>query len=824
MSIRYGQKTSSIADRRPVALAHNRDTTFNGIYTQPTKWVRPSEWLTITPPLSSEQKVVLLVGVYDNKSNLLAFRFTGNYTVDWGDGSPVENVASTVAASHEYNYASIAGSPLSDGTKQVIVTITPNASNLTAINIAVIHPFIGSTTTDNYSQYILEAYVSLPQLNTNLAGFGNTTVDTSNTINNHSLVNVELINIGSINTFASLFINAFSLRRVSIPANTSGITSTVSMFDKCYSLTEAPLFDTSNVTTMSLMFRDCFSLVYVPAYDCSKSTGLGSMFLQCRSLRRVELKNTGTCTAFGSMFQNCYTLEVAPTLDTSSGTGFTNMFDSCNNLKFVPPYDTSKATNMGSMFRLCYSLVSVPLLNTINVTNFGAMFQGCHKLTTVPLFNTSNATSTVSMFENCYSLEAVPHFNTSKVTNFTSMFYNCFSLERVPQFDFSGLGQTPPSTIITGMFRACLSLTEIPEFDTTRVTNFATTFQDCQSLKTVPLFNTLSSTNFTSMFENCFGLQSVPLFDTRNATTFAFMFFNCYSLTGVPAFDTSKVTSFASTFRICPALKFIPEFNTRNVTNFGNAFESCRGLNTVSLCASNASAVASMFAFSETLAVARLSGIGPALATSLSIENTHMSKEAIEEMFYLFGLGTGKTVLITNSYGAKRYPTLTVNGVSTTSGSVTATTSSSVSSLSTGMQITGLTVNTGPPINSPISVTFTDATDTVGLTSHGLQNGDKVSFSTITTTTGISTFTIYYVINKTDNDFQIALTPGGPAISLTNNGTGTMRYNALITEIKVGSPNTIIFDRPMTVTGTNNQSFRYLVTGDALLRNWTVTG
>ena len=72
------------------------------------------------------------------------------------------------------------------------------------------------------------------------------------------------------------------------------------------------------------------------------------------------------------------------------------------------------------------------------------------------------------------------------------------------------------------------------------------------------------------------------------------------------------------------------------------------------------------------------------------------------------------------------------------------------------------------------SVTFTDAGDLVTFNKHGLAAGAAVAFGTITSTTGISTNTTYYVINPTTNTFQLASTPGGAALPLTTNGTGVL--------------------------------------------------
>lgn len=72
------------------------------------------------------------------------------------------------------------------------------------------------------------------------------------------------------------------------------------------------------------------------------------------------------------------------------------------------------------------------------------------------------------------------------------------------------------------------------------------------------------------------------------------------------------------------------------------------------------------------------------------------------------------------------------------------------------------------------AVTFQDTGDTVTLNNHGLIAGDTVSFSVITTTTGIVVDTVYYVVSPTTNTFQVAATAGGTALALTNNGTGTL--------------------------------------------------
>jgi hypothetical protein len=76
------------------------------------------------------------------------------------------------------------------------------------------------------------------------------------------------------------------------------------------------------------------------------------------------------------------------------------------------------------------------------------------------------------------------------------------------------------------------------------------------------------------------------------------------------------------------------------------------------------------------------------------------------------------------------------------------------------------------------AVTFQDTGDTVTLASHGLSTGNTLSFSVITTTTGISINTTYYAIYVSSSTFQVASSlanaQAGTALALTTNGSGTL--------------------------------------------------
>ena len=74
---------------------------------------------------------------------------------------------------------------------------------------------------------------------------------------------------------------------------------------------------------------------------------------------------------------------------------------------------------------------------------------------------------------------------------------------------------------------------------------------------------------------------------------------------------------------------------------------------------------------------------------------------------------------------------------------------------------------------APLSATTADTGDTFTDAAHGLSNGDRVILVTLTTTTGASLLTPYYVVGATDNTFQLSETAGGSALTLASDGSAT---------------------------------------------------
>jgi len=84
-----------------------------------------------------------------------------------------------------------------------------------------------------------------------------------------------------------------------------------------------------------------------------------------------------------------------------------------------------------------------------------------------------------------------------------------------------------------------------------------------------------------------------------------------------------------------------------------------------------------------------------------------------------------------------------------------------------------------PPYNRTIDQTFAPGdvnigTDRIAITAHGYSDGDAIEFtSTGTLPSPLTVDTRFFIINKTDDDFQISTTRGGSALDITSQGSGT---------------------------------------------------
>ena len=647
------------------------------------EWVRPSDWLPITKPDGTSQKVIGLFAVFDSDTNYVAFSASGAYTVDWGDGSAPENYATNVQCQHKYTFASIdPATTTAEGYRQVVITITPQAGqNLISINFQKYHSEVGGT-------FGTTAWLELYASTSNADVLGG------------------LSNWGSTQTMIPMLKAVYILPCNTVVDNNMG----------------------------STMFRGQAENVEYVEISRPNVVIVSSGPLQyCRTIKKFNLHPSISATSCKDLFYNCYSLIEAPIINTTNCTDMSQMFAGCNNLITVPEYQTSNVTTMASMFSGCRYLTTVPNFNTSKVTSMANMFTGCDSLTTVPNFNTSKVTSMAGMFNSCYLLESIPNFDTSNVTDFSSMFSSCYLLE------------------------------SIPNFDTSKGTNFYSMFQGCGSLKIPPVLNTANGTNFMGMFDGCRSLRSIPSLNLNKATNIAYIF-RYSGISDIPEYNLSAIGSAGVTLDSC---------NIRKFRAYGFRYNAYLNVNMLTKGEIN-----------------------------LLIENA--------------GIGSGgQQLAISSNPGAALNPTYSRSSTTTAGSAI-------IAIADTSNFIAGETQVTGTGINTGRSVTFQDAGDTVTLVGHGLPNGKRVSFTAITTTTGIAIYNLYYVVNATTDTFQLSLTQGGEPIALKNNGTGTIIYQTLVIAI---DPNvSVTIDVPASATGTVSLAYRNLNTQIAVMKRWTVSG
>lgn len=487
--------------------------------------------------------------------------------------------------------------------------------------------------------------------------------------------------------------------------------------------------------------------------------GSGTINVRMNMLRRVAIRNLGSQTTLAFACNAMSKLsEFVCTASTSAITNFSSMFAGCSVLTSVPLFDTSAGTTLVSMFSNCLSLASVPLYNMAANTSAATMFNGCSSLVTVPLFNMTNVGTTQSMFSGCSSLLYIPPF------------------------------VTPALNFAPSMFSNCTSLINVPLFNTSLVTSMSSMFNGCNSLISSPLFDMSANTSTTSMFSGCSSLTTVPLFNMSSVTTANLMFNACVSLASVPAFNTSAVTNATSMFAGCSSLTTVPALNFGAVTgtNFNTFVGTCQQLSDL-----------------------RTTG----MAVNFPIAGCKLSQTALETVFgNLASSNAAPSVTIgSTNWGGPAVISKTSCG--TTSGSAVVT-QTNTSSLTVGMELIGTNMS------SAVVVTLQDTGDTVTYANHGIPNGTLVWLSGITSTTGISNYTPYYVVNTATNTFQLALTIGGSPLALTTNGGGNLAWASSIVSIVTNTSFTM--NVPATGTGSVTATASLLKRSIARARGWGV--
>ena len=364
-------------------------------------WERPDDWLAMPSVTSSDDTFVGLHAIFPSGNNFAAFRFTtstGDYQVDWGDGT-IDVVASNTTAEHTYDYSTYdtGNTTLSTrGYKQAIIVVTPLTGNLKSANFQYRRT---TTPTQNqaYATGFLDCVVSMPFIDNTFTPrfqFGGTNV-------RHSYCEqFSIINFGQKSYWFYLFYNCYSLQNIIIQTDTSFCKNLDAAFASCFNLKQIPLFDTSNVTSTSGTFSGCKWLKTIPLFDFSSVTNMTNTFNDSGLITIPQLDFSSVLT-MNQCFYNCFSLQKIPNINSSLNSSFRLCFLNCYSLQKVGNINTSSTTSFNSMFRNCVSLEEIPALNTSNATDMTSFATGANSL------NRTDIVCPVSVaFNNCQLSQA----------------------------------------------------------------------------------------------------------------------------------------------------------------------------------------------------------------------------------------------------------------------------------------------------------------------------------------------------------------------------------------------------------------------------------
>jgi hypothetical protein len=290
------------------------------------EWARPLDWLPMPTVTSAQQTFVGLHAVIEDGDNYVAFLFTtstGQYQVNWGDGTTTLHNSNTIAQ-HQYDFATYDtgnATLTSRGYKQAMITVTPVSGNLLTCNFQQRFETVPSQTT-SYSTGFLDCILSMPN-----ASSGQSIIFGGNTVRHTYVERVNVLTIGACTSMVAMFQQCHSLEVVPL-FNTQNVTSMVAMFQLCHSLEVVPLFDTGLVNSMASMLNACYSLKSIPNFNLTSLTNISGMVVECRGLQSFPELNTSSVTNFSGLFFDCRSLNSIPALSTAAvtTTDFGNLF------------------------------------------------------------------------------------------------------------------------------------------------------------------------------------------------------------------------------------------------------------------------------------------------------------------------------------------------------------------------------------------------------------------------------------------------------------------------------------------------------------------
>lgn len=134
-------------------------------------------------------------------------------------------------------------------------------------------------------------------------------------LNCTALTNMQSLNLPNVKWMSQMFNGCTNLATIGTITTSNKLTSTVSMFEDCSSLTSVNPFDISGITNSNFgggayrMFKNCSSLTTCPAFNTVNLRGMEEMYKGCTSITAVPLYDTTNALYMSYMFQDCVNVQ-----------------------------------------------------------------------------------------------------------------------------------------------------------------------------------------------------------------------------------------------------------------------------------------------------------------------------------------------------------------------------------------------------------------------------------------------------------------------------------------------------------------------------------
>ena len=316
-------------------------------------WQPHPDWIEVPEPANNEG-YILMSSIYETTPSigLIATTSTGQYKVDWGDGSAVEYFNSNVQADHTYTSG---GKDCSLGYKTWLIKVSAVSGNIASFSLA-----------KPYYQINLTSGVLAININFPYATIFNSMLG----YNDVSSLFVQYIKFGenlyNNCSFYSTFYLAYNLEKVILPKNIYG-----------------------NITSLSNIFYSCRKLKEVENLQTiiSKLVGtIGWGFVECTLDKKYSLVLPPTITELANSFNKL----VAPQseIEIKGATG-TPSLHSCFNTAYIRKV---KFTGQINATNITYAFQNASILESLEGTEYIGS-------------QTSNVDGT-NFFVNCYNLSS----------------------------------------------------------------------------------------------------------------------------------------------------------------------------------------------------------------------------------------------------------------------------------------------------------------------------------------------------------------------------------------------------------------------------------